>query len=63
MTPAELESATHREFDRFRGKLAGFIEACGLPERQERALVSTMKQLSYEAEAGIKTVLLSLPDE
>lgn len=58
-TQTEPGTETHREFNRFRGKLAGFIEACGLPERQERAIISTMKQLSYEAEASVVDLIES----
>lgn len=51
--PAQVETETHREFNRLRGRLAGFIEACGLPEKQERAIISQMKTLSYETEASV----------
>lgn len=56
MNPVDesLEATVRREMNRFRGKMAGFIEACGLPEKQERGLVSHMKNLSYETEKGIQ---------
>jgi hypothetical protein len=47
------EEAIHREFNRFRGRLAGFIEACNLSPRQERGLVSTMKSMSYDTERDV----------
>lgn len=51
------EAEIHRAMNRMRGRLAGFIEACGLEPRQERGIVSTMKDLSYEAEREILSVL------
>jgi hypothetical protein len=47
---AELDDAIRDEFNRMRGRLCGFIEACGLPERQERGAIATLKSLSYDAE-------------
>lgn len=47
------EEAVRKEFNRFRGKMAGFVEACSLPERQERGIISTMKDLSYTAEQAV----------
>jgi hypothetical protein len=53
----ELETEVRRSFNRLRGKLCGFVEACGLPEKQERAIVSTLKNLSYDAESDIVDLL------
>jgi hypothetical protein len=58
-TPKTSEQTVHEEFNRLRGKLAGFIEACGLPERQERGIVTTMKSLSYDAEKAVVEALNS----
>jgi hypothetical protein len=55
--PLSTEDSVHREFNRLRGKLAGFIEACGLDEKQERGLVRTMKSLSYDAEEALVDLL------
>jgi len=44
------EEVLHEEFNRMRGRLCGLIESWGLPERQERAAVSTLKSLSYDTE-------------
>lgn len=41
------------EFNRCRGRLAGLFESFGLPEQQTRGCVSTMKSLSYDAQAAI----------
>jgi hypothetical protein len=48
-----IEDEIHREFNRLRGRLAGFIEACSLSPRQERGLVSTMKSLTYDTERDV----------
>jgi hypothetical protein len=53
----ELEGEIRRSMNRLRGKLCGFVEACGLPERQERAIVSTLKNLSYDTEHDILDLL------
>jgi hypothetical protein len=53
MDPSEVEEAVHKEMNRFRGRMAGFIEACSLSPRQERGLVSTMKSLSYDLERDV----------
>lgn len=47
---SECEKLVRKEFNRMRGRLSGFIEACGLPERQERGAISTLKSLSYDSE-------------
>lgn len=47
------EDEVHLAFDRMRGRLAGFIEACGLDVKQERGLISTMKSLSYDTEREV----------
>lgn len=47
------EEIVHRALNRFRGKCCGFVEACNLPERQERGIVSTLKSLSYDVEKEI----------
>lgn len=47
------EEEVHLAFDRMRGRLAGFVEACGLNAKQERGLVSTMKSLSYDTEREV----------
>lgn len=55
--PQAFEDVVHKELNRFRGKLAGLIEAGGLPERQERGLVTSMKSLSYDVEAALIKLL------
>ena len=59
MAPDELADATHHELDRLRGQLAGFVEACNLAEKQERAMVKTMKGMTYECEREILKLIRS----
>lgn len=51
------EEAIAKEFNRLRGRLAGFIEACSLSPRQERGLVSTMKSMTYDTERDVKKLV------
>lgn len=53
-TPADKVAS---EFNTLRGRVLGFIEACGLPERQETGMKSTFKSLTYDAESRIKTLV------
>jgi hypothetical protein len=54
MTPdPQLEIEVRAQLNRLRGRLAGFIEGCGLPEKQERSMISTMKSLTYDAESDL----------
>ena len=49
----DIEEAVREEFNRMRGQICGFIEAVGLPERQEKGAIRTFKILSYDAENRI----------
>ena len=60
---AELDDAIRDEFNRMRGRLCGFIEACGLPERQERGAIATLKSLSYDAENKIVSLVSDRDDK
>ncbi len=51
------EKVVHDEFNRMRGQLCGFIEAVGLPEKQERGAIQTLKTLSYAAEEKVIALL------
>jgi hypothetical protein len=53
----DLEADIAKAMNRLRGQLAGFIEACNLPEKTERGMVNTMKSLSYECEKDIKALV------
>lgn len=59
VAPSEEEALIHDEFNRLRGRLCGLIESWGLPTRQERAAVQTLKTLTYDSEA----VFIKLLDE
>lgn len=39
--------------DQIRGRLSGMIESFGLPERQERSAVATLKALANDLEAKL----------
>lgn len=54
MTDQEVVDA---EFNRLRGRLAGLIESWGLPERQERGAIQTLKSLSYDSQKVISELL------
>jgi hypothetical protein len=49
----ETEVFIRQIMNRFRGKMAGFVEALGLNERQERSIISTIKSLSYDVERSL----------
>lgn len=47
------EEQTVKEFNKLRGRLAGLIESWGLENQRERAMISTMKSLTYDSEKEI----------
>lgn len=51
------EGVVTDEFNRLRGRLCGLIESFGLPDKQERGCINTLKSLSYDSEAVIKALL------
>lgn len=55
--PEDLEAAVSEEFNRLRGRLCGLIESWGLPERQERGAINTLKSLSYDSQKTITELL------
>lgn len=44
----ELEESFARDWDRIRGMTLGLLEAMNLPERHERAAVSSFKTFTYD---------------
>lgn len=56
MTP-ELEQALTQEFNTLRGRVCGFLEAIGLPEKQERGAIQTFKSLTYDSQKAITELL------
>lgn len=49
-----------KELNTMRGRLCGLIESWGLPERQERGAIATLKSLSYESERVIAEMVEEL---
>lgn len=45
------------EYDRLRGRLCGLIESWGLPERQERGMINTLKSLTYDSQRTISELM------
>lgn len=52
-----------REFNSLRGRLCTVVEAADLPKKQERALVTLIKNLSYQNQAVIAELIARLEDE
>ena len=50
---SEVERVVKVRMDQMRAAVCTMIEAVGLDERQERALVGSVKQASYRAEESI----------
>lgn len=46
-----------REFNGLRGRLCTVIESAGLPKKQERALVTLIKNHSYQSQAVVGELL------
>lgn len=53
------EQAVADEYNRLRGRLCGLVESWGLPEKRERAMISTLKSLTYDSEAVVKDLVNS----
>jgi hypothetical protein len=45
------------EYNRLRGRLCGLIESWGLPDKQERGMITTLKSLTYDSEAVIRKIV------
>lgn len=54
---ADTSAQVAEEFNRLRGRLCGLIESWGVPERQERGMIQTLKTLSYDSEKVIKDLV------
>lgn len=52
-----------REFNSLRGRLCTVIESAGLPKKQERALVTLVKNVSYQNQAVVAELIDKLEDE
>lgn len=45
------------DMDRLRGRLFMTVEACGLPDRQEKAFKGLIRQQTYDMQADLKATL------
>jgi hypothetical protein len=60
--PETAEAVLVEEMNRFRGRMCGLIESFGLPERQERGAISTLKSLSYDTQNILSEIIDDLND-
>lgn len=51
------QQAVADEYNRLRGRLCGLVESWGLPEKRERSMISTLKSLTYDSEAVVKSLV------
>ena len=51
------QQAVADEYNRLRGRLCGLIESWGLTDKRERAMISTLKSLTYDSEAVVKALV------
>lgn len=56
----ELLNEITRTQNRLRGRLAGLIESWELGDKRERAMIETLKGISYDAEFALKQKLHDL---
>jgi hypothetical protein len=45
------------EYDRLRGRLCGLVESWGLPDKQERGMIATLKTLTYDSQKVVKEIV------
>lgn len=66
MEDAELLPAREiaiREFNSLRGRLCTVVESAGLPQKQERALITLIKNLSFQNQAVVIELINKLDTE
>lgn len=51
-----------RELNSLRGRLCTVIESAGLPHKQERAIVTLIKNLSFQNQNVIERLIVALDD-
>lgn len=54
---SDEEQAVADEYNRLRGRLCGLVESWGLSDKRERAMISTLKSLTYDSEAVVKELV------
>jgi len=57
------EEVAVREFNSLRGRLCTVIESADLPKKQERALITLIKNLSYQNQDVVRRLISSLNTE
>lgn len=56
--PSEDASAViAEEYNRLRGRLCGLIESWGVPDKQERGMIATLKSLTYDSQAVVQDLV------
>jgi len=60
MEALEAREIAIRELNSLRGRLCTVIESAGLPQKQERAIVTLIKNASYQSQAVISELLEKL---
>lgn len=53
----EAREIAVRELNSLRGRLCAVIESAGLPNKQERAIITLIKNLSFQNQAVIEKLL------
>lgn len=51
------EEVVASEYNRLRGRLCGLVESWGLDSKRERAMISTLKSLTYDSEKLVKELV------
>lgn len=57
MPEQEAGALVSTEMNRLRGRLAGLVESWDVGERRERAMIATMKSLTYDSERVLKELV------
>lgn len=57
MAVEDADSVVSTEYNRLRGRLCGLVESWGLDEKRERAMISTLKSLTYDSEKVVKELV------
>lgn len=57
MAEQDAGAVVSTEMNRLRGRLAGLVESWGLDDKRERAMIATLKSLSYDSERVLKELV------
>lgn len=61
--PISAREVVVREFNSLRGRLLTIIESANLPQKQEKALTTLIKNVSFQNQAAIVDLVEQLDDE